>query len=366
MPVPEIIFPADPLNPRRPDPHFAWEARMLRELGGGHHLVDHDALLAGRAEEAVRRVPQDSGPLWYRGWMLPSARYADFAAALTARGGNLLTSAPGYAAAHELPGWYDVFEGSTPASAWIPSDGPVVPGPQELAEAAARLGGRGPAIVKDYVKSRKHEWHEACYVPELADLAAVGRVVERFVELQGEFLAGGVVLRRYEEFEGAPTGTDDGNGPGGATGHGGGAGRNGRGDAAGHDGPGGEAGQSGAAGAAGAERVGGDAPGTGGRAVEARVWWLDGRPVLVGPHPDAPRQAVEPDLADVQTLVRRLGCRFVTTDLASRADGSGWRVVEVGDGQVSDLPRGIDASGLLASLLAARRAAPRERATPGS
>ncbi|MFE4398847.1 MULTISPECIES: ATP-grasp domain-containing protein [Streptomycetaceae] len=335
MPAPAIIFPADPLNPRRPDPHFAWEARTLRELGGELHLVDHDGLLAGRAEEAVLRVPRDSGPLWYRGWMLPSARYADFAAALTARGGTLLTSAPGYAAAHELPGWYGVFEGATPASAWIPSEGPVAPGPAELAEAAARLGGRGPAIVKDYVKSRKHEWYEACYVPELADLAAVGRVVGRFVELQGEFLAGGVVLRRYEEFEGADLPAA---GPVGANGANG-ASRTG--------------GAACTAGAAGPERADGGAPGSGGRAVEARVWWLDGRPVLVGPHPDAPRRAVEPDLTDVPALVRRLGCRFVTTDLASRADGSGWRVVEVGDGQVSDLPRGIDASELLASLITA-------------
>ncbi|WP_030061977.1 MULTISPECIES: ATP-grasp domain-containing protein [Streptomyces] len=323
MPVPAIIFPADPLNPRRPDPHFAWEARLLRELGGEHHLVDHDALLAGRAEEAVRQVPQDSGPLWYRGWMLPCARYAEFAAALTTRGGNLLTSPPGYAAAHELPGWYGVFEGATPASAWIPSDGPVAPGPQELAAAAARLGGRGPAIVKDYVKSRKHEWHEACFVPELADLAAVGRVVERFVELQGESLAGGVVLRRYEEFEGADGGANGAGAPGAAV----------------------------TPGAPGAP--GGDAQGTGGRAVEARVWWLDGRPILVGPHPDAPHQTVDPDLTEVRALVRMLGCRFVTTDLASRADGSGWRVVEVGDGQVSELPHGIDPSGLLSSLIAA-------------
>ncbi|RKT17838.1 hypothetical protein BX285_2236 [Streptomyces sp. 1114.5] len=321
MPVPAIIFPADPLNPRRPDPHFAWEARLLRELGGDHHLVDHDALLSGRAEEAVRRVPQDSGPLWYRGWMLPCARYAEFAAALAARGGNLLTSPPGYAAAHELPGWYGVFEGATPASAWIPSDGTAAPGPQELAAAAARLGGSGPAIVKDYVKSRKHEWHEACFVPELADLAAVGRVVERFVELQGEFLTGGVVLRRYEEFEG----------------------------------PGGGAGAADASGAPDASDASdaSDVQGAGGRAVEARVWWLDGRPVLVGPHPDAPHRTVDPDLTEVRALVRTLGCRFVTTDLASRADGSGWRVVEVGDGQVSELPHGIDPSGLLSSLIAA-------------
>ncbi|MEV7778803.1 ATP-grasp domain-containing protein [Kitasatospora sp. NPDC088351] len=310
MRVPAVLFPADPLNPLRPDPHFVREARLLRELGGKHHLVDLDALLAGNLGEAVRRVPRGCGPLWYRGWMVPSAHYTSLARELGGRGANLLTSAAGYAMAHELPGWYGVFEGATPPSVWIPvpvptaaaAGGVPAPGPAELAAAVERLGGSGPAIVKDYVKSRKHEWDEACYIPDLADLPAVGRVVARFVELQGEFLAGGVVLRRYEEFERA----------------GGAGGDNG-------------------------ER----------RAVEARVWWLDGEPVLVGPHPDAPDHPVEPDLTGVRPLVRALGCRFVTTDLAGRADGSGWRVVEVGDGQVSDLPRGIDASGLLASLIAA-------------
>ncbi|MFF2042339.1 ATP-grasp domain-containing protein [Kitasatospora sp. NPDC058170] len=331
MPVPAILFPADPLNPRRPDPHYTWEARLLRELGGEYHLVDHDALLAGSAEEAVRRVPSDCGPLWYRGWMLPSAGYAAFARALAGRGATLLTSPAGYASAHELPGWYGVFEGATPSSVWIPvpaaaggaaseagaaAGGAAAPGHGELAAAVARLGGRGPAVVKDYVKSRKDAWHEACYVPELADLAAVGRVVDRFVELQGEFLAGGVVLRRYEEFAQTVVG--------GST-----AGRS----------------------AAGGSTSGGPAA-RDRRTVEARVWWLDGEPVLVGPHPDTPDHPAEPDLTEVRPLVRTLGCRFVTTDLAERADGSGWRVVEVGDGQVSDLPRGVDASGLLSSLIA--------------
>ncbi|MCX5212806.1 ATP-grasp domain-containing protein [Kitasatospora sp. NBC_00240] len=296
MAVPAILFPADPLAPRRPDPHFTWEARLLRELGGDHALVDHDALLAGDAEAAVRRVPAGIGPLWYRGWMIPGAGYARFAAALDARGGTLLTSPAGYTSAHELPGWYRVFEGATPASVWIPVPSPGrAPRAGELAAAAARLGGTGAAIVKDYVKSRKHEWAEACYVPELADLAALERVVNRFVELQDDFLAGGVVLRRFEDF----ARTAD------------------------------------------------------GRAAEARVWWLDGEPVLVGPHPDSPRHAPDPDLTDVRPLVRALGCRFVTTDLAQRADGSAWRVVEVGDGQVSDLPSGVDAAALLSSLIAA-------------
>ncbi|MEV6972308.1 ATP-grasp domain-containing protein [Kitasatospora sp. NPDC093806] len=324
MPAPAFLLPSHPLDPRRVDPQFVREARLLRDLGGEHHFVDHDALLAGDARAAVDRVPAGLGAFWYRGWMLPSARYAGFAAALAERGGQLLTSPPGYASAHELPGWYGVFEGATPPSVWLPLGGDGVaagaaddgrgagqepPGAERLAAAVARLGGQGPAIVKDYVKSRKHEWDEACYIPELADLPNVARVVARFVELQGEYLAGGVVLRRYEEF--ARVAWDAGDGTSGGDG----------------DGP--------------------------RRAVEARVWWLDGEPVLVGPHPDMPGSPAVPDLSVVRPLVRALGCRFVTTDLAERADGSGWRVVEVGDGQVSELPRGIDASALLVSLLAA-------------
>ncbi|MFI5533349.1 ATP-grasp domain-containing protein [Kitasatospora sp. NPDC051853] len=290
-----ILFPVDPLTPRRPDPHFLLEARRVTELGGGTVLLDHDALLAGDVREAVRGVPAGGGPLWYRGWMVPTARYAELAEALAERGRPLMTSGASYADAHELPGWYPVFEGSTPESVWLPGGpgrGGAV-GEAALADAARRLGGRGPAVVKDYVKSRKHEWDEACYVPELADTSGLLRVVRRFEELQGEFLAGGVVLRRFEEY-----------------------------------------------------RRGAD-----GRAVEARVWWLDGDPVLVGPHPDQPDAVVRPELGVVQPLVRSLGCRFVTTDLAqSAADGS-WRVVEVGDGQVSELPRGADLGRLLTALL---------------
>ncbi|MFH8376731.1 ATP-grasp domain-containing protein [Streptomyces cyaneofuscatus] len=277
-----FLFCADPLRPNRPDPHFADEVAAVRAAGAGIALVDHEALLAGDAAGAVTRVARGSGPYWYRGWMVPSGRYAELEEALSVRGCSLLTTAVDYRRAHELPSWYEVFTELTPRSVWcdgIPDD------PTEL---AARLG-RGPGIVKDFVKSRKHEWHEACYVPELADSEQLGSVVGRFVELQGSFLAGGVVLRAFEPFV-----------PGG----------------------------------------------------EARVWWLDGEPVLVTAHPDTPDRLPDPPLRPVREAVRRLGPRWVTTDLALREDGV-WRVVEVGDGQVSGLPAGAGAGELFAAVAAA-------------
>jgi hypothetical protein len=65
--------------------------------------------------------------------------------------------------------------------------------------------GDGPIIVKDFVKSRKHEWTDACFIPSAADRSAVERVVNRFLELQGEELAGGLVFREFIEFR--PVGT---------------------------------------------------------------------------------------------------------------------------------------------------------------
>ena len=75
------------------------------------------------------------------------------------------------------------------------------------------------------------------------------------------------------------------------------------------------------------------------RLAEVRTWWVNGGCLLVGPHPDTPDDCppAELDLAAVAPLVAALGLPFVTVDLALRADGA-WRVIELGDGQVSDRP----------------------------
>ncbi|MFB4315373.1 ATP-grasp domain-containing protein [Actinomadura sp. 21ATH] len=278
-----VLFCVDPLRPRRVDPHFAREAAAVRDHYGEIALIDHDALRGGDAEAAVRAVPRDLGPVWYRGWMLSSGEYAAMARMLKARGAFLLTHPEDYRRAHELPGWHDTFAGLTPQSVWRP----LSPGedPGDLGELVRPLRG-GPAIVKDYVKSRKHEWDEACFVPDVKNLPVLRGIVAKMLALQEDFLAGGLVVREFEPYDG--------------------------------DG-------------------------------EARVWWVDGEPALVGPHPDSPDVEPDPVLDAVAPAVRILGCRFITTDLACREDGV-WRVVEVGDGQVSDLPSTVDPMDLYAHL----------------
>jgi hypothetical protein len=284
-----VVFCADPLAPTRTDPHFAAQARAVRDAGGVVALLDHDALLAGDLTAAVRRIPRDLGEVWYRGWMIPVDRYAELADALAGRGVSLRVSGAAYRAAHELPGWYAALAQVTPDSVWTPWQPSEPPTVEQVAKLVGPLGG-GPAIVKDYVKSRKHEWAQACFIPDLADAAQAHRIVARMVELQEESLQGGIVVRRFERF---------------------------------------------------AQQDG--------RTVEARVWWVRGEPILTGPHPDTPELSCEPDLTAIAPLVAAFGHPFVTTDVALRDDGA-WRVVELGDGQVSDLPTGVDPSALLDHL----------------
>jgi hypothetical protein len=108
--------------------------------------------------------------------MLASGQYALLADALAARGVTLRTSGAQYRQAHELPGWHPALASVAPAAAWTAGDGE--PG---FRAACERLG-PGPAVLRDYVKWMKHYWHEAAYIPDVADHAAAWRVAARFRE----------------------------------------------------------------------------------------------------------------------------------------------------------------------------------------
>ena len=153
-------------------------------------------------------------------------------------------------------------------------------------EARARLG-PGAAVLRDYTKSMKHYWHEAAYIPDLTDAEAAWSVAARMRELRGDDFSGGFVLRRFEEFTGA----------------------------------------------------------------EARTWWVDGTCRLVTAHPDTPDRPPPAELptSEPAVAVAGHGLPFVTVDLARRADGR-WRVVELGDGQVSDRPSSTPPETFLAAL----------------
>lgn len=270
-----LLVPSDPLRPRRVDDHFQGEADAASELGVAVRTVDHDALsLRHDGEEAVRFVDVEADDAVYRGWMIRSEEYFDLAECLRRRNVRLRTTPSAYRSAHELPGWYQLFQEETAPSVWLHH-----PGTAGLVEAAQGLP-PGGAIVKDWVKSMKHYWAEATLVPDVHNADGLLSIAERLLELRSEDLVGGVVVRAFEEYE----------------------------------------------------------------PHEVRTWWVNGECAIVSAHPDSPDQAPHAmsDVSDLRASVLALGSPFVTVDLARRSDGR-LRVVEIGDGQVSDRPSSLAA-----------------------
>ncbi len=272
------FFCRHPLERRSPDPDWADEARAAREAGFEVELVDHDRLVAGEDPRVDRRTGRT--PAVYRGWMLRAEAYARLDERLGERGVDLVHDGTAYRTAHHLPEWYRYLRGRTPRSVWLPWDGAL--DPDGVRHALADLGS-GAAVVKDYVKSAKHAWREATFLPDAGDLDAVLRVVRRFLEIQGEDLAGGLVFREWLALESGP----------------------------------------------------------GGRALEHRLIVLDGRLLAIGPHPDLAEAGEPPGAEPFLELARRVPGRFFAVDVARTTSGEAV-VIEMGDGQVSTLPTGVD------------------------
>jgi hypothetical protein len=286
-----LIFCADPLNARVVDPDYVPEASAASALGIEYSLLSFEALVNERDPElAVRRVrgaEQEEAGI-YRGWMLTVAQYTDLYEALNARNVRLLNDPAGYQFCHYLPDSYAALEGRTPRTVWLPlQDG--APDFGQIMDVLQPFGS-GPAILKDFVKSRKHEWLEACFIPSTSDRGAVERVVRRFIDLQGDDLTGGLVFREFVEFE--PLGTHSRSGM----------------------------------------------PLT----REYRLFFMDGEPLSVLPYWDEGNYAgPEPPVDEFLALARAVPSRFFTMDVA-RTTGGDWLVVELGDGQVAGLPEHTD------------------------
>ncbi|HYF61682.1 MAG TPA: ATP-grasp domain-containing protein, partial [Herpetosiphonaceae bacterium] len=225
-------------------------------------------------------------------------QYGRLYAALLRKGWRLINDPAAYRHCHYLPESLEIIAAHTPRTIWLPLDGPP-----DFAALMNRLAvfGSAPLILKDYVKSRKHDWDTACFIPAADDAARVRSVVERFIALQGADLNEGLVFREFVDFQPLAAHPKSG------------------------------------------------MPLT----REFRAFWADGRPICVTPYWDeVAYDSAGPPLDRFAELAGRVRSRFWTMDLAQRPDGS-WMIVELGDGQVAGLPENADPAAFLAALASA-------------
>lgn len=211
--------------------------------------------------------------------MMKPELYRSFYNKLEEKGIILINSPEEYEKYHMLPDCYDDFKDDTAKSVWEN---------QGTVESALRMvrGLEGPYIVKDFVKSRKHEWYDACYINNIADKTNAEKIIRNFVERQGSDLVGGVVLRQFEKLN--PIGFYEKSGM----------------------------------------------P----ISEEYRVFVFAGKILIIDDYWQTDKKVSFSDKERrwIEASVRKMKSNFVTMDLARREDG-GLIIMELGDGQVSGL-----------------------------
>ncbi|RYX83011.1 hypothetical protein EON83_16555 [bacterium] len=280
-----ILFPTDALERSEVERDYRIEFEAACAAGFNTALFDFDGLRRGDTiEQILRRVPQSISPqaLIYRGWMLSEVDYARLETGLSSLGCKLINDAGAYRFGHHAPENYNLWQRWLPQTTWVEREKFEANGEVDFAPIfdALKQFGAAPIIVKDWVKSQKHRWAQACFIPNASDKSAVRRIVNRFLELQGDYLTGGLVFRQFEKLR--------------------------------HN----EAGQT----------------------FEWRSFWFDGQLLSLSPNPVG---AEKPTLEDVAEVASQYPSRFFTLDWAQRDDGQ-WMMIEMGDGGVLGLPSGID------------------------
>jgi len=281
----KLLFCADPLQPRFVDDAYREEYDAAARAGLVISLINFEVLVfEGDAAAAVRRVPASDAPVTgvYRGWMLTVGQYRQLFEALQNRQITLINTPEQYAYCHHLPLSYSRIAPYTPETIWIAEDKFAIADLPKLLEPF----GTSPIIVKDYVKSRKHEWAEACFIPSAAGTEAAARVAQTFIQRQGSDLSGGLVFREFIEFEPLTAHPKSG------------------------------------------------MP----LSREFRLFFLGGEVLSVSRYWDEGDYAGEqPPLGEFTAIARTVPSRFFTMD-AARTTAGDWMIVELGDAQVAELP----------------------------
>ena len=288
MKTPLILFPHQPFSPREIDSEFAAEFEAARTVGFETGFYSHEDVEAGDLELALRELRKgEEQQLILRGWMLPGESYREFYQALRSKGYLPVVNPEAYEEAHYLPLAYQHLEGHTSRSSWIEGD--------DIDEAWRLYQGfrEHDAILKDWVKSAKSRWKDACYFP-------AGTTEERFREMfvifreeRGKLFNRGVVFREFlpivergSDVSGLPV------------------------------------------------------------IEETRLFFWKGK-VVVPPKGRTPNPMDEAERWE--KIAKRFQSPFITMDAVYLTDGT-WKIVEVGDAGVSGLPITLDPELFFAAL----------------
>lgn len=190
----DIIMCSSPLNRKGPDSSYQEEYDAAKQLTNVHLFDIHNV-------NSVSLPKAEGKKLIYHGWMMPPAYYEKFYNNCKALGYELINTPEQYKACHWFNGWYESLIGLTPKSLIIPRDYDIRTMMEHVA--AWMEANQCAVIIKDYVKSLKHDWYEACFIPQDANAFQITKVLAKFVALKEEYndFQGNLVVRKFVDLK---------------------------------------------------------------------------------------------------------------------------------------------------------------------
>ncbi|HBS47802.1 TPA: hypothetical protein DEO28_01760 [Candidatus Dependentiae bacterium] len=195
----KIIFCCNPIDQKSSDPIYEAEYNVAKKLGLDVFLINIEELIYfNNIVKAIKNIPSQETLMTalYRGWMLTPEKYSSLYDALISKNIKLINSPQSYIHCHYLPENYEIIKDLTAKTIWFTKQ-QLDENRDMIFEELKTTFRSSPIIIKDYVKSRKHEWLDACYIPNASDENEVTRVLNNFLKRQGNELNKGVVFREF-------------------------------------------------------------------------------------------------------------------------------------------------------------------------
>ena len=196
-----ILFCDNPFESKPAvDIDFEDEFVSAKQNGFTTQLFSYESLTKDTdAGFATRRIKHSDilQKIIYRGWMLKPNQYTSLYSALLTKNYKLINSPTEYQNCHYLPDSYKFITAHTPKTIWFTVENQQVNYAQVFDKLEAF--GNSAIIVKDFVKSQKHYWDTACFIPLVTDRDNVKSVIDKFIGLQNTDLNEGLVFREFIE-----------------------------------------------------------------------------------------------------------------------------------------------------------------------
>jgi len=192
-----ILFCEDAFEKNKIDPDFEEEYLSAKKNSFPTILFNFDDFtMSGGISSATKRIKAADHVMLtiYRGWMLTPNQYDELYQALLLKNYRLINTTREYQNCHYLPDSLKFIENKTPRTVF-----------EKLSERdsiekiiqKAKIFNDNPVIVKDFVKSEKHDWNTACFVANASDAENIGQIINNFIELRGKYLNESIVIREF-------------------------------------------------------------------------------------------------------------------------------------------------------------------------